>query len=119
MQKKKILFVGGSINQTSMLHKISTYLSDDYDCYFTGFYADGFYNYLVQKGFLNFTVIGLKHIERTQKYAQEHNLKLDYRGLNDDYDLVFLSSDLIVPKNLYNKRVIHVQEGMTDPENFM
>ncbi len=119
MQKKKILFIGGSINQTSMLHKISTYLSDDYACYFTGFYADVLYNYLVQKGFLNFSVVGKKHIERTKKYAEENNLKLDYRGLSNDYDLVFLSSDLVVPKNIHNKKVIHVQEGMTDPENFM
>jgi hypothetical protein len=119
MQKKKILFVGGSINQTSMLHKISTFLSDDYHCYFTGFYADGFINYLVQKGFLNFTVVGKKHIDRTIKYVEKHDLKLDYRGLNNDYDLVFISSDLIVPNNIRNKKVIHVQEGMTDPENFL
>ena len=36
-----------------------------------------------------------------------------------NYDLVYTCSDLIIPKNILGKKIILVQEGMTDPENFM
>ncbi|MFW5662567.1 MAG: hypothetical protein ACOCZW_02485, partial [Bacteroidota bacterium] len=37
--------------------------------------------------------------------------------LQNDYDLVLTCSDLIVPRNIRNKRLVLVQEGMTDPRN--
>jgi hypothetical protein len=42
---------------------------------------------------------------------------MDDRGELNDYDLVVTCSDLIIPKNIKNKKVILVQEGMTDPKN--
>jgi len=48
----------------------------------------------------------------------ENNLKIDFEGAENNYDLVLTCSDLIFPKNIRNKKVILVQEGMTDPENF-
>ena len=38
---KKILFICGSLNQTIMMHQIARSLMDEYDCFFTPFYADG------------------------------------------------------------------------------
>ena len=40
MSKKKILFIGGSLNQTSMVHAVASQMQDDYDCWFTPFFCD-------------------------------------------------------------------------------
>jgi len=116
--RKKILFICGSLNQTSMMHQISKYFID-HDCYFTPYYADGIINYVVQKGYLNFSILNGTFRKNTEKYLNDNNLKIDYRGVNNNYDLVYTCADLIYPKNIRDKKVILVQEGMTDPENLM
>lgn len=116
--KKKILFICGSLNQTSMMHQISKFFPEQ-DCFFTPYYADGLINYVVNLGYLNFSILNGPFRKNTEKYLNDNNLKLDYRGLNNNYDLVYTCADLIFPKNIRNKKVILVQEGMTDPENLM
>ncbi|MCX7876781.1 MAG: CDP-glycerol glycerophosphotransferase family protein [Melioribacteraceae bacterium] len=116
--KKKILFICGSLNQTTMMHQISKFF-DNYDCYFTPYYADGIINYVVSKGYLNFSILNGAFRKNTEKYLTDNKLKIDYRGEKNDYDLVYTCADLIYPKNIRNKKVILVQEGMTDPENLM
>lgn len=118
MAKKKILFICGSLNQTSMMHQISRHFQD-YDCCFTPYYADGFINYVVSKGYLNFSILNGPFRRATERYLKDNNLEIDYRGLRHDYDLVYTCADLIYPKNIRNRKVILVQEGMTDPENLM
>lgn len=118
MVKKKILFIGGSLNQTSMMHKISMHMSG-YDCYFSPYYADKFLNFLAKRGILDFCILGGSFKKTTLDYINSNNLKLDYKGTQNDYDLIFTGSDLIVPKNTRNKKLILVQEGMTDPENLI
>ncbi|MGO9377244.1 MAG: hypothetical protein ACLP29_01670 [Dissulfurispiraceae bacterium] len=118
MTKKKILFIGGSLNQTTIMHQISLHLSD-HDCYFTPFYGDGLIKWMSDKGMLDFTVFGGNFRRQTDNHFNEHRLKVDFRGNTHQYDLVVTSQDLIVPKNIRNKKVVLVQEGMTDPENFM
>lgn len=117
MMKKKILFIGGSLNQTTMMHEISKHLSD-YDCWFSPYYDDGYVGFLAKKGMLNFTILGGKFRKQTEEYLNNHNLQIDYKGLKNNYDLVFTSADLLIPKNIKNKKIILVQEGMTDPEKF-
>jgi len=102
-----------------MMHKVSQHLEEDFDCYFTPYYADGFIGFLAKSGFLDFTILGGKFRENTEFYLASNRLKIDYRGENNNYDLVVTCSDLIVPKNIRSKKVILVQEGMTDPENYM
>src|SRR4030042_2151585 len=116
MKKKKILLIGGSLNQTTMMHKIYEHLTD-FDGYFSAYYTDGFLDFLVQKGMLGFCILGGNFKKHTEEYFRKHNLKVDYKGLQNDYDLVITCSDLIVPRNIRNKKIILVQEGMTDPEN--
>ncbi len=118
MYKGKILFICGSMNQTTMMHKISTHLSD-YNCYFTPYYSEGFIKALSNTSLLDFSLLGGQFRKRTIKYLQENELNIDFEGKNNNYDLVFTCSDLIVPKNIKDKKVILVQEGMTDPENLM
>jgi len=118
MHKKKILFICGSLNQTSMMHQISQHLQD-IDCFFTPYYTDGFINYLVSIGYIKFSILNGQFRLRTEDYLRKNNLKLDYRGVSYDYDLIYTCADLIMPKNIRKKKVILVQEGMTDPETLM
>lgn len=113
---KKILFIGGSLNQTTMMHKIAQQLAH-YDCYFTPFYADGFIDLAAKVGLLRYSIMGEPHQTNTRRYLQENHLKVDYRGSANDYDLVVTGTDLILQRNVIGKRLILVQEGITEPEN--
>ncbi|MCF8259955.1 MAG: hypothetical protein K9J12_04220 [Melioribacteraceae bacterium] len=119
MDRKKILFIVGSLNQTTMMHKISKYYEKDFDCCFSTYYGDGIIRYAAERGVLDFSILGGEFRRRSEDYLNAHDLEIDYRGANYNYDLVFLCSDLIVPKNIRNTKIILVQEGMTDPENFI
>lgn len=119
MAKKKILFVGGSLNQTRMTHAVAHNLAADYDCFFTPMYCDGLLRAAADHGLLDFTVIGGAGRTQSEAYLAAHNLPVDYRGERQDYDLYVTASDLIVQRNIRNKPFILIQEGMTDPENVM
>ncbi|HUV15575.1 MAG TPA: hypothetical protein VMW28_03310 [Pelolinea sp.] len=41
------------------------------------------------------------------------------RGARHSYDLVLTCSDAIIQKKIRSKRLILIQEGMTEPEGFM
>ena len=119
MPRKKILFIGGSLNQTKMGHAVAKHLVTKYDCYFSPMYCDGYLKLLADRGWLDFTVIGGRARVETEAYFAQHGLPVDYGGEKHNYDLVVTGSDLIVQKNLHDKKVVLIQEGMTDPENFM
>jgi hypothetical protein len=114
MKKKKILYICGSLNQTTQMHKISRELQE-YDTYFTPFFATGILALMTRMKILEFTIMGGEFKRITLEYIKANNLKLDYRGKNDDYDLVITSQDLIIPSNIKKFKTILVQEGMTDP----
>lgn len=120
MNKKKVLCVGGSLNQTTMVHAVATQLMDDYDCWFTPFYPDeGLQTALHRAGWLDFCIMGGQFLAQTQRYLEEHNLPVDYGGRRHDYDLVITTTDLIVQRNIRRKPIVLIQEGMTDPETIM
>lgn len=116
MQTPRILFICGSLNQTTMMHQIAMHLPET-EQYFSPYYADGFVRTLVQNGYLDFTILGGSFRQATEEYLRVHNLSIDYGGERQDYDLVLTCSDLLVPRNIRHKKLILVQEGMTDPEN--
>lgn len=116
---KKILFICGSLNQTTQMHQIARHLMDNYDCHFTPYYADGVENFAARMGWLDFTVLGGRHRRETDAYLQRNRLQVDLRGEGHAYDLVFTCSDLIVQKNIRNRKVILVQEGITEPEGLV
>ncbi|TRZ64163.1 hypothetical protein D4R20_03105 [bacterium] len=118
MSKKKILFIGGSLNQTTMVHKVFTHLPE-YEGYFSPYYCSGFLRLAQRTGMLNFSVLGGKFKLFTEKYLKQNKLNLDYEGKLHDYDLVVTSSDLIIPNNIKKKKIVLIQEGMTDPMHFV
>ncbi|MCA2001430.1 MAG: CDP-glycerol glycerophosphotransferase family protein [Chloroflexi bacterium] len=114
-----ILFICGSLNQTTQMHAIARNLMREHQCYFTPYYGDGIEDLFARMGLLNFTVLGGRHKRETMEYLASQNLPLDPRGESRSYDLVVTCSDLLVPKNVRNKRLILVQEGITEPESLM
>jgi len=116
--KKKILFICGSMNQTTQMHQIARHL-DDYDHAFSPFYVDGFDEFLRRLGMIEFTVAGNKLSNRCRAYLQNQGLPIDERGRNHPYDLVVTCSDVYLQKNIRGDRMVLVQEGITDPESMM
>ncbi len=114
---RSILFICGSLNQTTMLHAVASALPA-YTHAFTPYYCDGLLRVLDGFGALDFTVIGANGSFRaaTDAYLRDHALPIDGRGRRGGYDLVVTCSDLIVQRNIRGAPIVLVQEGMTDPE---
>jgi hypothetical protein len=115
---KRILFICGSINQTKQMHEIASHLRDT-DNLFTPYYCDGLLERARRHHLLDFTILGGPLVRRTLSYLGWHNLPTDFQGRQHDYDLVVTCSDLVVPRNCRGKKIVLVQEGMTDPENLL
>ncbi len=116
--RKKILFICGSRNQTTQMHQISEHLSDEFDCWFTPYYASGHVEFMRRIGLTEMTIMSRRFTERCLQYLEEHSLAVDIRGELHRYDLVLTCADLVIPKNIRKNKIILVQEGMTDPENW-
>ena len=115
---KKILFVCGSMNQTTQMHQISQYLGE-YDQWFTPFFSDGLLGWASDLGMLEFTIMGRKRAGRSIDYLVSNNLRLDIGGTLNQYDLVVTCTDLIVPRHIKRRKIVLVQEGMTEPETIL
>jgi hypothetical protein len=113
--KSNILFICGSLNQTTMMHQIARHL-DGYSCYFTPYYADGLLGQFSQTGLLDFTILGGKHRKNTENYLTQQNLPIDFGGKSHQYDLVVTCTDILVQENIHDSRLVLVQEGITIPE---
>lgn len=115
--KARILFICGSINQTKQLHKVAQHLPE-HDHWFTPYYCDGLLERLRKLNLLESSILGNKLMKRCLDYLRAYDLPIDFQGKRNDYDLVVTCSDLVMPKNIRDKKKVLVQEGMTDPENF-
>ncbi len=115
MAKKKVLFIIGTQNQTTMMHQIKNCLTDDFDCYFSTFYGDGWLKKFTELGWVEMTILGSKVQKSNIEYCKKHHLQVDYRGEKNDYDLVFACQDLAIPNNIRNSKIVLVQEGILEP----
>ena len=118
MKKSKILYICGSLNQTTQMHQISRELKE-FDAYFSPYYSQGYWyiELLRRAGLMDFSILGGQAKQDTLTYLRNNNLKIDIEGKLNDYELVFTCSDMLIPKNIRNKKIILIQEGMTDPEH--
>jgi hypothetical protein len=112
---KNILLICGSLNQTTMMHQVAQCLPE-HNTYFSPFYADGLVGKLSEKGLLDFTILGGQHRKNTDEYLAKHQLALDIGGQGREYDAVITCTDTLIQNNIRGKRLILVQEGMTEPE---
>lgn len=109
----RVLFIGGSLNQTTQMHQIARELPEC-QASFTPFYADGWVEAARRLGLVEFTILGDKLRRRCLDYLERERLSIDLHG-RGRYDLVLTCSDLLLPKNLRERRVVLVQEGILDP----
>ena len=116
--ERRILFICGSMNQTTQMHEISEHLGE-YECAFSPYYVHGFDEILRNLGLIEFTIAGNKLVDRCRKYLLKNGLPIDYQGGKAPYDLVVTCSDVYIQKNIRHNRIVLVQEGVTDPENIM
>ncbi len=112
---KRILFICGSMNQTTQMHQISAHLSC-YDHAFSPYYCDGIDELYRRMRLMEFTIIGHKLASRCRRYLEDHGLPIDYQGKDGPYDLVLTCSDVYLQNNIKRSPIVLVQEGVTDPE---
>jgi len=116
MDKKKILFIIGSLNQTTQMHQVAKMLPD-YDCFFSQLYSNNLLIKLAIKfGLLNSTVLSGTFKNAADTYLANNNLPNDYatKQFKNDYSMVVLCSDMLIPRQLSKLKTIWIQEGMTD-----
>jgi hypothetical protein len=114
-QRKRVLLIGGSLNQTTMMHAVGGYLAA-HRCSYTPYYGDGVVHWASRRGYLDRTVLGGAMRRQTIDYLERAGLPVDERGENGPYDLVVTGSDLLVQRNVRRRPMVLIQEGMTDPE---
>lgn len=119
MSRKKILCIGGSLNQTTMAYNVAQYLEPEYECWFSAAFVDGFMDILVRMGIGDFTVLGGVGRRMTEEFLAEKGVRVDYKGQKNEYDLALTTSDLVIQKVIRDKKIVLIQEGMTDPAGIM
>jgi hypothetical protein len=113
-----ILFICGTLSQTRAMIAIGSALAD-HNCYYTPFYCDGRLLRASRRGQLDFTVLAGPLRERTVAFMRAAGLQIDDRGEGREYDLVVTCTDLILQNNIENRRIVLVQEGLTEREGFL
>jgi len=103
------------MNQTTQMHQIAQHLPQ-YEQAFSPYYCDGIDEIYRRLRLMEFTIIGHNLASRCRKYLEDQHLTIDYKGKNGHYDLVLTCSDVYMQKNIRNKEIVLVQEGITDPE---
>jgi hypothetical protein len=118
-RRPQVLFILGNHNHNTMLHAVARELPDC-DRWFTPYYCDDwtFLDVLRRLRLLEFIPLGHAFREECLHDCASHGLPVDVGGKRGGYDLVVTCSDLVVPRNVRNERLVCVQEGMLDPKGF-
>lgn len=116
MSKGRILYICGSINQTTQMQQIARELAE-YEAYFTPYYGDHYVNLLRRLRLIEFSIGGYKLRQRCVDHLRAAGERLDIDGQSGGYDLVLTCTDLVVPRNVREggQPVVLVQEGIMDP----
>ncbi len=115
--RPSVLFICGSINQTTQMHQIASALPE-VDATFTPYYGDRSVELLAEFGLLEGTIAGSKLRGRCLDYLRRHDLVIDAFGRRGGYDLVLTCSDVVIPSNVRGVPLVAVQEGILDPDGF-
>jgi hypothetical protein len=115
--RQRVLFIGGSVNQTKQMLAVAAGMPE-VDAHFTPYYCDGVVDLARRLRLLEWTVAGYSWRQLSIDLLNARGAKIDWAGGSGNWDLVVTPSDLFVPKNIRQGRIVLVQEGMTDPEGF-
>lgn len=115
VNRKKILLLTGSMNQTTQMMGIANELQE-YDCWFSQLFTDNrLINFLLDRTcLLDKTIISGPFRKASEQHLLAHNCKIDYKARLNTYDLVVFCSDMLVPERMRQYKTIWVQEGMID-----
>jgi hypothetical protein len=112
-----VLLIGGTLNQTKAMLAIGAQLGQQgHHCAYTPFYADGLLQWAADRGWLDFTALAGRLRARAQRCLEDAGVPIDDRGTGRDFDLVVTCTDLVIQRNLRGRKVVLVQEGLTEPE---
>ena len=114
---KKILFITGSMNQTTQMYSVAEYLRNEYDCYFSQFYGSHpVIRFIRWTGVLDQTIMAGGFQQKSEQFMEGHGYKNDFRmeKYNNHYDMVVLCNDMVMPHAFRRTKTVFVQEGMTD-----
>ena len=116
--RPRVLFIGGSPNQTTQMHQIADQLPE-VDAWFTPYYTDNlWFRMALRWGFLEVAIIGYRRRGICLDYLNTHGLQVDLQGERHRYDLVVTCNDQVMPLNLRHAKQVLVQEGIQDPPNW-
>lgn len=96
------------------MHQVARALPE-HDAYFTPYYGDEYVTWLRWSKLIEFTIGGFRHREACLDYCRENQLRVDLDGQVGGYDMVVMSCDMVVPRNLRPYPIVVVQEGILDP----
>ncbi len=112
----RVLFICGSINQTTQLHQIAGQLPEA-EAFYTPYYGGPILDFARKARLCEFSIGGTRLTRRCLEYLERHELNIDPHGRRGNYDLVVTCSDVVIPDNIRDFPVILVQEGILDPDN--
>lgn len=112
---KNILLIGGTMNQTRTALAVGAQLSE-HRCAYSPLYADGLLGWASARGWLDFTSAGVPLRARALECLRNADVTIDDGGHRGPYDLIVATGDLIVPRNIRGRRMVLIQEGLTEPE---
>lgn len=112
---KKVLFITGSIHQTTQMHQIARELPG-LDCWFSQVFTDNrLLNFIIKHSTIgDGTALAGQFRANSEKYMHLHGLQVDYGARKNNYDLVVYCSDILIPRRILRYKTIWVQEGMVD-----
>jgi hypothetical protein len=117
----RVLFICGSNNQTTQLHRISEQLPE-LEHAFTPYYGTRILRVLQGTLFpllADATILGERRRAMCLEYLRKHDLPVDRDGESGPYDLVVTCSDVVMPENVRKTPIVLVQEGITDPDHWL
>jgi hypothetical protein len=118
MSTKNILLLCGTLTQTKAMLEVGGQLAE-HNCYYAPYYCDGHLLRASKRGWLDFTVLAGPLRDRSLNHLRQAGVPIDERGAGRDYDLFVTCTDLIIPNNVEGKRIVLVQEGLTEPEGLV
>ena len=116
----RALFVCGSMNQTTQMQQVAAQLPELH-ARFTPYYGTRVLMALRARfaRLSEATILGERQRASCVAYLRAQRLPIDLDGAEGPYDLVVTCSDVVVPENVRDAKLVLVQEGMTDPDTWL
>jgi hypothetical protein len=116
--RSRVLFICGSLNQTTQMYEIAHALPQ-VESWFTPYFSDHWGIRLLSKlGLLESTILGSRRRRVCLDYLNAHGLPVDLFGERNAYDLCVSCNDQVIPRVLEETPWILVQEGIQEPPNW-